>query len=74
MADHAHNLRAENTHGRPFGVVTRGTTGYNRLRRSDRWTVHHPAIRSLLTVATKEPPLALDVGYGASHTGFKRTL
>ncbi|MDR7330876.1 class I SAM-dependent methyltransferase [Corynebacterium guangdongense] len=71
MADHvpnlrAHNVRAENTHGRPFGVITRGTTGYNRLRRSDRWTVHHPGIRALLTGA--DAPLAVDVGYGASHT------
>lgn len=66
MADHAHNLRAELTDGRPFGVVTRGTTGYNRLRRSDRWTVHHPRLRALLSGVNE--PLAVDVGYGASHT------
>ncbi|MCV7081437.1 class I SAM-dependent methyltransferase, partial [Mycolicibacterium insubricum] len=27
---------------KPLGVITRGTTGRNRLRRSDRWLVHHP--------------------------------
>lgn len=70
MADHAHNLRAEEGRGRPFGVITRGTTGFNRLRRSDRWTVHHPRVRRLLLDAPVSPggPLAVDVGYGASHT------
>lgn len=66
MADHAHNLRADSGPGRPFGVITRGTTGYNRLRRSDRWTRYHPRVQSLLRSA--EQPLAVDVGYGASHT------
>ena len=66
MADHAHNLRAEVGRGRPFGVITRGTTGYNRLRRSDRWTRYHPDIQELLRNVTE--PLAIDVGYGASHT------
>ena len=66
MADHAHNLKAQESAGRPFGVVTRGTTNPNRLRRCDRWMVAHPEISSLLR-STKEP-LALDVGYGASHT------
>ena len=66
MADHAHNLRAQTGPGRPFGVVTRGTTGHNRLRRSDRWTRHHPRIQTLLRSTAH--PLALDVGYGASHT------
>lgn len=66
MADHAHNLRAQTGHGRPFGVITRGTTGYNRLRRSDRWTRYHPQVQSLLRA---EPaPMLIDVGYGASHT------
>lgn len=47
-------------------MITRGTTGYNRLRRCDRWAFYNPAIRSLMR---GEPqPLALDVGYGASHT------
>lgn len=66
MADHAHNLRAGGGRGRPFGVITRGTTGVNRLRRSDRWSVHHPAITELLRGVSH--PLAVDVGYGASHT------
>src|SRR5699024_3398216 len=53
-------------HGKqkPIGVITRGTTGVNRLRRFDRWCFHHPKIRSLLDATS----LALDVGYGASHT------
>lgn len=65
MADHAHNLRASASAGRPFGVITRGTTNQNRLRRCDRWMATHPAITSLLRGHRK--PLALDVGYGASH-------
>ena len=66
MADHAHNLKAQDSAGRPIGVITRGTTNPNRLRRCDRWMVAHPEISSLLR-STKQP-LALDVGYGASHT------
>ena len=71
MADHlvnlrAHNVRAQNTKGRPFGVITRGTTGINRLRRCDRWMAHHPEIVELLR--STRSPLAVDVGYGASHT------
>lgn len=65
MADHAHNLRAHTGRGQPFGVITRGTTGFNRLRRSDRWTRYHPDIQSLLRSSAQ--PLAVDVGYGASH-------
>lgn len=48
---------------RPEGVVTRGTTGINRLRRSDRWAVHHPDIVRLLRSAPD--PLVVDLGYGA---------
>lgn len=66
MADHAHNLKAQESAGRPFGVITRGTTNPNRLRRCDRWMVAHPEISSLLR--STDEPLALDVGYGASHT------
>ncbi|WP_257162056.1 class I SAM-dependent methyltransferase [Corynebacterium cystitidis] len=68
MADHAHNLRAPTGagDGRPFGVITRGTTGFNRLRRSDRWSFYHPQISALLR-GTPDP-LAVDVGYGASFT------
>nr|WP_255714026.1 class I SAM-dependent methyltransferase [Corynebacterium sp. ACRQP] len=52
--------------GKPYGVITRGTTGVNRLRRSDRWTRFNPRVQSLLRSAAA--PLAVDVGYGASHT------
>ena len=65
MADHAHNLRESASAGRPFGVITRGTTNQNRLRRCDRWVAAHPSITALLR--NVEEPLALDVGYGASH-------
>src|SRR6478609_9782589 len=48
---------------RPVGAVTRGTTGYNRLRRCDRWLVHSPRVRTLLESAAD--PLVVDLGYGA---------
>jgi hypothetical protein len=49
--------------GRPVGEITRGTTGHNRLRRSDRWTaaVYGPLLLSA------DRPLVVDLGYGASH-------
>ncbi|MEJ6012875.1 class I SAM-dependent methyltransferase [Corynebacterium sp. H127] len=65
MADHAHNLRFSAARGRPLGVITRGTTNINRLRRCDRWLRYHPQVQTALNVPH---PLALDVGYGASHT------
>jgi len=43
---------------KPQGVITRGTTNPNRLRRVDNW------IASLLTVV--DLPLVVDLGYGAS--------
>ncbi|MGU3501275.1 class I SAM-dependent methyltransferase [Mycobacterium sp. C31M] len=49
--------------GRPVGSPTRGTTGYNRLRRSDRWLVYAPRVRTALQAATD--PLVVDLGYGA---------
>jgi hypothetical protein len=49
--------------GVPVGQLTRGTTGYNRLRRSDRWLVHSPRVRAALLSATD--PLVVDLGYGA---------
>src|SRR5690625_3837546 len=64
MADHAHNLRADAVAGRSLGVITRGTTNHNRLRRCDRWMASHPGSSSLLR--TTDAPSALDVGYGAS--------
>jgi len=49
--------------GTPVGQPTRGTTGYNRLRRSDRWLVHSSRVRAALLAATD--PLVVDLGYGA---------
>jgi len=51
------------TQARPVGQPTRGTTGYNRLRRSDRWLVHEPRVCSALLAAAE--PLVVDLGYGA---------
>jgi hypothetical protein len=48
---------------RPIGSHTRGTTGYNRLRRSDRWLVHSPLVRAALQAAAD--PLVIDLGFGA---------
>ncbi|TXG91998.1 class I SAM-dependent methyltransferase [Rhodococcus rhodnii] len=54
----------------PLGVITRGTTGVNRLRRSDRWLVHHPRVQRVLGDAPD--PLVVDLGYGARpHTTFE---
>jgi hypothetical protein len=58
--------RSEATGGltrQPVGQLTRGTTGYNRLRRSDRWLVHDPRVRTALLTAAD--PLVIDLGYGA---------
>ena len=52
-----------NRAGAPLGAITRGTTGHNRLRRSDRWLVHEPRVRNALQSATD--PLVVDLGYGA---------
>ena len=49
--------------GAPIGQPTRGTTGYNRLRRSDRWLVHAPRVRATLLSAAD--PLVVDLGFGA---------
>ncbi|GAB4589437.1 class I SAM-dependent methyltransferase [Nocardia sp. IFM 10818] len=50
---------------KPLGTITRGTTGINRLRRGDRWLVHDPLIAKRLLTPV-EPPLVVDLGYGAS--------
>jgi hypothetical protein len=55
--------RRERLSVRPLGTVTRGTTGRNRLRRSDRWLVHSPRVRTALQSA--RDPLVVDLGYGA---------
>src|SRR5262245_40414678 len=49
--------------GAPIGQLTRGTTGHNRLRRSDRWLVYSRRVRTVLQAATD--PLVIDLGYGA---------
>src|SRR6476619_1478431 len=49
--------------GAPIGQLTRGTTGYNRLRRSDRWLVRSRRVRAALQAAAD--PLVIDLGYGA---------
>lgn len=45
---------------RPIGVITRGTTNPNRLRRVDRYICNLPALR------TNENPLIVDLGFGAN--------
>ncbi|WP_055483100.1 hypothetical protein [Sphaerimonospora mesophila] len=64
---------------RPIGTITRGTTGHNRLRRSDRWiaAVHGPLLRSAARAhavplgaadgGEAATPLVVDLGFGASH-------
>ncbi|MEU4839152.1 SAM-dependent methyltransferase [Nocardia testacea] len=47
----------------PLGTVTRGTTGTNRLRRSDRQLIGDPRIAEVLRGAAD--PLVVDLGYGA---------
>lgn len=47
---------------RPLGVVTRGTTNPNRLRRVDNWIV--ATCGDLLRTA--DDPLVVDLGYGAT--------
>jgi len=47
---------------RPVGVVTRGTTHPNRLRRVDRWIVHATAA----DLRRSADPLVVDLGYGAA--------
>ncbi|RDI66367.1 methylase [Nocardia pseudobrasiliensis] len=49
---------------KPIGEITRGTTGINRLRRSDRRLVHDDLVRTRLRAAPD--PLVIDLGYGAS--------
>ncbi|MFI9510690.1 class I SAM-dependent methyltransferase [Nocardia sp. NPDC052566] len=49
---------------KPVGSITRGTTGVNRLRRSDRWLIHDELVTARLLAAPD--PLVVDLGYGAS--------
>ena len=48
---------------RALGLATRGTTAPNRLRRVDRWLA---AVHGDLLRAAEEPPLVVDLGYGAT--------
>ena len=48
---------------KPVGVVTRGTTNPNRLRRVDRWLADVQGWRLRASVAA---PTVVDLGYGAS--------
>ena len=48
---------------RPVGVITRGTTGPNRLRRCDRWLAGPQAWRLRRAAPV---PVVVDLGYGAS--------
>lgn len=49
---------------RPVGVITRGTTNPNRLRRCDRWLAGPQAWR--LRRHPGAAPVVVDLGYGAS--------
>jgi hypothetical protein len=49
---------------KPVGTITRGTTGVNRLRRSDRWLINDDLVCARLCAAPD--PLVVDLGYGAS--------
>jgi len=54
--------RARRSTDRPVGVVTRGTTNPNRLRRVDSWI----ADRCANVLATADDPLVVDLGFGAT--------
>lgn len=60
MAEQEH--LTERSSGRPEGMITRGTTGINRLRRIDRHVLHDPLIRRALRRTDR--PIAVDLGYG----------
>lgn len=45
---------------KPIGIITRGTTNPNRLRRIDRYIASLPLLRQ------KESPIVVDLGFGAS--------
>lgn len=65
-AGHPHTAAVPSAGGtsKPVGAITRGTTGINRLRRSDRWLSHDPLVVERLRSAAD--PLVVDLGYGAS--------
>ncbi|NLE46362.1 MAG: class I SAM-dependent methyltransferase, partial [Chloroflexi bacterium] len=49
--------------GHPEGIITRGTTAPNRLRRVDRWLC---ATHAAVLKSSREAPLVVDLGFGAS--------
>jgi len=51
------------TPAKPVGVITRGTTNPNRLRRVDRWLAGPQAWRLR---RSPQAPVVVDLGYGAS--------
>jgi len=51
------------TRAKPVGVITRGTTNPNRLRRVDRWLAGPQAWRLR---RSPQAPVVVDLGYGAS--------
>ena len=54
--------RAHGGADRPVGVITRGTTNPNRLRRVDSWI----ADRCAAALTAADDPLVVDVGFGAT--------
>lgn len=47
---------------KPVGVITRGTTAPNRLRRIDRWLIHTECSQ----LRRDDNPVVVDLGYGAT--------
>ena len=47
---------------KPVGVITRGTTAPNRLRRIDRWLINSECSR----LRAVDAPVVVDLGYGAT--------
>ena len=65
MVQKATRLGGRSRTGRPLGHATRGTTNPNRMRRVDRWMTGPQGWR-LRPAVTGAPPIAVDLGYGAS--------
>lgn len=65
MVQKATRLGGRSRTGRPLGHATRGTTNPNRMRRVNRWMTGPQAWR-LRPGVTGAPPIAVDLGYGAS--------
>jgi hypothetical protein len=65
MVQKATRLGGRSLTGRPLGNTTRGTTNPNRMRRVDRWMTGPQGWR-LRPGVTGAPPIAVDLGYGAS--------